>query len=655
MNIFKKYSMFVLTTLALAGTVALSSCRDDKDEFSTDQYTGDFKLNVWGPCPVARGGELRFLGVGMDKVTAITLPGSGKVTDIKVISDKEIRIVVPQDAEEGYLIVHGPQDVTTKTPITFLEPISVDEITPNPVKPGEVLTLKGDYLNLIHEVIFSANKVDEDAVVTEEDFLNHSRQEISLIVPAQAKTGGIILSDADEEMPNRIILDQDITVVLPEVDKIISLDKANPGDVVKVSGSNLDLVEAVVMANGESVDFDYAAGEGAKGTITFTIPANACEGPVCFITASGVEIVAVNIGECKPEDLKATPATDLLPGTTVVITGKNLQMIATLSLPTAGGLAETPFNLDSNEQLSFEFTAEAQTGNAVLALKGGGELTLALATLKPVITTTEALPAGKSATITGKNLNLVAAITFPGGVKAEVTKAEADQATVVVPVTATSGTATVHITNGESTTWEANVSEPTGAFIISGGEEVGANRMVEFIIGNPEKLANVVVNKQQVKYILEGDLLMIRLPENYGIGTQIVLTSNDGSSLVYTYDFVNPDAGPTVIWEGSWTNIGWGGNQDLAWGGFDWSTVSAGQTLTAVCTPEVGEGEWWCVSFRHGDGWGNLPGDVGAQIDTPEGGKASFVLTQEIIDDLVANGGLVITGDGYTLTQVTLQ
>ena len=655
MNIFKKYGLSALACMALAGTAALSSCSNDLDEFSTDQYTGDFKVNVWGPCPVARGGELRFLGVGMDKVSAITLPGAGKVTDIRMVNNREIRITVPQEAEEGYLVVHGPTDIEAKTLLTFLEPISVETITPQVVKPGQVLTLKGEYLNLIHEVIFSANKVDDDAVVTEDEFLSHSRQEISFVVPAAAKTGGLILSDGDEEMPNRIILDQEITIVLPEVDKIITLSKAKPGDEVKVSGSNLDLVTSVVMANEETVEFTYSALDAPKGTITFTLPANACDGPVVFVTASGEEVVAVNIGECQPEDLVATPATELLPGMTVTITGKNLQMVATVSVTTASGLAETEFNLESNEKITFEFPAAAQSGAVVMGLKGGNEVSVVLSTAKPEVYTTEALPAGKAAVLKGKNLQVLASITFADGSNQDVTKAEADEARITIPVTAVSGPATLHMSNGETATWNANIDAPTGAYIISGGESVDANGMVTFKLGNPEKLANVVVNSQNAKYILDGDRLLLMLPAGYGMGTKIVLTSNDGTSLVYTYDFENPDAAPVAIWEGEWTNSGWGGNQDLAWGGYDWSTVKAGTVLTAHCIPLVADGEWWCISFRHGDGWGNLPGDVGAQIDTPEGGVASITLTQEIIDDLVANGGLVITGDGYTLVKVTLK
>ena len=109
-----------------------------------------------------------------------------------------------------------------------------------------------------------------------------------------------------------------------------------------------------------------------------------------------------------------------------------------------------------------------------------------------------------------------------------------------------------------------------------------------------------------------------------------------------------------TIWTGSWENASWGGNQDLAWGGYDWSTVKAGQTLRLYCTPTVADGEWWCMDIRHGQDWGATCGESHQQ-DTPEGGVATYVLTQEELDDIVAGGGLVITGQGYILNKVTIE
>ncbi len=39
----------------------------------------------------------------------------------------------------------------------------------------------------------------------------------------------------------------------------------------------------------------------------------------------------------------------------------------------------------------------------------------------------------------------------------------------------------------------------------------------------------------------------------------------------------------------------------------------------------------------------------------PVSGVVELVLTREILDDLIASGGLVITGADYTLTKVTIE
>lgn len=82
--------------------------------------------------------------------------------------------------------------------------------------------------------------------------------------------------------------------------------------------------------------------------------------------------------------------------------------------------------------------------------------------------------------------------------------------------------------------------------------------------------------------------------------------------------------------------------------------MKPGQILRLYLTPLVAEGEWWCVSLRHGDGWGNLPAPFPAQFDTPAS-PLEIVLESYIIDDLVAGNGLVITGDGYTVNKITIE
>ncbi|MDL2291920.1 hypothetical protein LJB80_02075, partial [Bacteroides sp. OttesenSCG-928-F21] len=94
MNKTYKLSALWMMCLMLFSCLSFTAC-DNGDDENTNQYKGGVNLNVFGPCPVARGGELRFIGSGMDQITSVDIPGSGEITDIKVVSSEEIRLMVP--------------------------------------------------------------------------------------------------------------------------------------------------------------------------------------------------------------------------------------------------------------------------------------------------------------------------------------------------------------------------------------------------------------------------------------------------------------------------------------------------------------------------------------------------------------------------------
>ena len=131
--------------------------------------------------------------------------------------------------------------------------------------------------------------------------------------------------------------------------------------------------------------------------------------------------------------------------------------------------------------------------------------------------------------------------------------------------------------------------------------------------------------------------------------------------VVSSISWVKDYSAPKSIWSGSFSNAGWADNQDLAWGGYDWSTVKAGQTLYFT-VEKVNKGAWGCLSLRHGNNWGALVDavneagnnqfDVGDDVDAT---TITFTLTQAAIDDLVANGGLVMTGDNLIVTNVAIK
>lgn len=436
----KRIFKYGIIAFCMALTVpALTSC--DNNDYDTNQYVGGVNLNSFGPSPVARGGQLRFLGSGMNQITKITIPGSGDITDIEVVSNEEIRITVPQDAEPGILTLHHAGGmIQTKTMLTYLEPISIDGITPLRVKPGETIAIKGEYLNLIKEVCFSFTEGMDSVNVYAPDFIAHDRKGIELTVPAEAISGPIFLSDA-KEMPNMIKSEMVLDIVVPAPVEVETLASVKGGDKVTVKGSDFDLVKEVLVPGDEKVEFVYTPGEAAgEDVIEFVIPENTPDGAVKAVTSGGVEVVLVNIGMAEPTDMVATPAADIRGGQTVTIKGLNLDQVASVSLPNVESPV-TPTGV-SNGELTFVYPEEAHSGDAVLNLKSGKTASIHLAAALPEVTgfNPTTVPAGSEVTIHGRNLDLAHLVYFNGVEEGiEVKPASASEFSVAVPALAKSG------------------------------------------------------------------------------------------------------------------------------------------------------------------------------------------------------------------------
>src|SRR5665647_1189101 len=107
---FLKFLSASLMTCLLLGSMFLTSCDTTAD--STDKIV----LEVFGPTPALRGGDLEFIGMNLNKVTSIEIPGTAPITTITVISPSKIKISIPQDAKPGLIVLKTPQgDLTTKT------------------------------------------------------------------------------------------------------------------------------------------------------------------------------------------------------------------------------------------------------------------------------------------------------------------------------------------------------------------------------------------------------------------------------------------------------------------------------------------------------------------------------------------------------------
>ena len=477
---------------ALVLAAGFTSCSED--QLDTNQYNkSSVNILAFGPMPITRGATMRLTGTQLNNVKEVLFPeGNQKLTpsttyisgEFTLQSSEEMTVTIPDQCVPGKLrlVTNDGQTIESASNITFAEEIKASSITPNPIHPGEVVSIKGDYVWNIGQVVFF-----DHVTVDAEDFLLNTRSEIQVIVPAEAKTGDVAYNDGSDGAEN-------ISIGTLTIDEIKATGVSNPnpefGEEITITGENLDLVTSIDFPSVADVPFQVA-NDGKS--VRVTVPDNTVSGSVTLNSASGIT-TSVDIAVPLASVSSTEPVKDVKVGQTITIKGDKLDRIIHLILPAIDGA----------------FTDFTQT---------------------------------------------------------------ATQITFVVP------------------------------------EGMG-----------------------------DGKVTLVQ-HENYSIE----------SDKISMYS----EAPETTIWAGNFEIGEWNaGMQDLAWGGYDWSTAQAGQVLTVYLTPNMSAG-WSQIRIGNGS-WAALPGTADVNPLTAEDTKFSVTLTQAMIDELVNAGGLVICGAYFTVTKITL-
>ena len=659
MNKTYKFPALWMMCLMLFSCLTFTAC-DNGDDEDTNQYKGGISLNVFGPSPVARGGVLRFLGSGMDKVTAVAIPGCDDITDIEVVSDTEIRVTVPQTAQPGLVVLKTPKgDITTKTELTFTEPIALEAFAPAEVKPGSELTITGEYLNLIKEVIFA-----DEVTVPADEFVSQSRQEIKVIVPDSAQTGKFILSDG-AEIPNWIYTEEELEVTLPSVEAPLDLVDKKPGDIIRVSGKNFDLVKKVQMPNGDEVEFTMtASSEGDE--LTFTLPDNVSDGEVTVLPASDVKVVVATVVVAMPSNVVAVPAINLRGGDIITLKGANMDLVTDVTFP---GVEEV-VGLESQNttEIKVLMPAAAISGDLQLNTNSGKATAVSIATAKPenISYSAATVPAGEALTVKGVNMDVVSAVVFSGNVEVTVSDATATAISLTVPTTAETGALLLKMANGESVEAPSlTIEKPVCAYLPALPDKLVRGRIVELEIVNADKLTNVLLNEASVQYINDAakGVLMLNVPAELDGTYSLKLISSNGE---IAYD-VLVVANEETVWAGP-LDISWGDGGRVLVPAVSFAKVTAGTVMKVYFDQK--DQTWAQAQFNYGD-WSGIAFSLFDTTMVPtdiygwsfESRVMELTLAQEILDNIQAkqgdcedqtNVGIIIQGSDLTFTKITI-
>lgn len=672
-------NIFTLLVMALMG-LSLAACSND--DFDTNQYQGGVSLNAFGPSPVMRGGQLRFIGSNLDQIREVRIPGVDAITTIEVVKagvPSEIRVTVPHDGPEVgnvVLVANNDEEITTKSTLTYTEGIVIKSITPSAM-PGDVIEIKGDedgYLNLIHSMAFADN-----VVVSEKDFLQHDRYTIKVKVPEDAKTGKLQFYTADltvgdaAKLDYQIVLSDDRLIVgTPTVAKVKGRNEvdaegtitAKAGETVTVTGDYMQLIKAVKVGGVEITEFTIA--EDGK-SLSFVLPAEAPDGAIDLVCKSDVEVPAAMVETVKPSDCVAAP-TPVKAGAALTISGKDMDLVTAVEFDNADALSGEAISVAADKVVVTAVPETATEGKLRLVMANGQKVEVDFTLVKPTATAYNANPASAGSTIqiTGTDLDLVKSVDFGGAVatvEKDAVSADGTTLSIKVPMDAKTGTPVMKLANGVTVNAPAlTVNEAVFCYAteLPGADaELHAGQTFTLPIANGDKLTGVEIAGKACQFIVSGNTLTVGAPDNAKKGTSVRLISSNGE-ITYKIDFIPNTETTTVIWTGAFSAGKWDqGFQTLAWGGYDWSQVTPGTELVVTfgVDPAVG----YCqMRFANGN-WAALPGttelegsDKDGNISMPNDAKEyRLVLTQAMIDKLTENG-LVICGAGFILTKVAL-
>ena len=483
LNILNKIPTLLLVSFLTVGFL-FTACKKDDDNGKSNKI----ELFSFGPSPALRGGELRFIGNNLDKVTAILLPDNVQVTTFTTKTSELIVITVPQEAVAGHVTLKTPEgDITSVSILTISEPIVLTSFSPAKVRPGETITLTGDYLNLIKTIIFNSNKMVGDTA-----FLSHSREKIELKLPAAAQTGFITLSNAAEPIPILIKSVTELEVTVPKANQL-SPNPVKASTTLTIQGTDLDLTKEVAFEGGGRVS-TFISQSATK--IELAVPADAHDGKIKTVPASLVEIESATDLVMIVPSISSISPNPVKNGQNITVTGTDLDLVTKVTF--GGGKAGAILGGGTPTQITVKVPISATED--VVTFGTAAEKSVAssgvLQLIKPTVTSINPpdAKAGDVITLSGNDLDLVTTVKFTGGVQAAVNNATLNQATVTVPIGATTGPLTLMLKNASEVTiaLQLNILLATNAVITSMPSMAAPGDMISIIGENLNELNEVI-------------------------------------------------------------------------------------------------------------------------------------------------------------------
>ena len=678
------------------------------------EFTEPIEIQSFSPATVLSGDVLTFKGEYLNDVKEVFFTGENVyVTTFESQSRHELKVVVPATAITGPVILSDvnevedqnsiPNHIYTQTDLVVDKP-TVTTAAKATYKSGDVITVNGAHLDMI-------KTVDLAGAADVQFTLAADAKSFTFNLPPSATDGHITLTSyAGDTFDAGEI--ETVTVTELAIKSLAEDNRYKAGCKVEITGSDLDLVTKVEFTGAE------ATWLLSDGKIEATQPEAAKDGVVTVTLASGKQAFTPEIEVVKPVVTGVDKTEAVAGKDKIVVSGTDLDLVTGVTIGDKDHtLIDCEFELVTDEEtdvvsVSVALPANAYTG--VLTLTAASTYTSETASI--TVTYDEAVDIafdaeefglGSNISVTGKNLLKIeqiyikgkkvtdyavrtdTALAFgipdkigPGVYRLDLVLVDGTEITWPVPFSITAPFTETTIWEGSETIsgWNGVTLGSEDAFINAGIQEGDVVRiyytapddgtwwdiqlvdghwtnlkLAELDGGNEIKSDNFPGGSQSFSFNVTPEVLA-QLTGLQGWGGAMII-NGDGGVTITRISLIQFGAAEqkTVIWEGN-APVDWSGSTPgaegsmgaLSWGGYDWSTVEAGTILRFEFERTADE-----VQIRVANGsWTALPGTTDPY--KPEGTNLDVELTADMLAELVSAGGLVVTGQGFTLTEVSL-
>lgn len=316
------------------------------------------------------------------------------------------------------------------------------------------MTIIGKNLQNVQAVIFP-----ESIRVT--DIERISDEKIRVVVPYEAAAGRLTLELAGGKT---IVSASEIvyveTFAPPTVSMGEGVESVRSGDEITIDGDYLYNVATVSFAGNADVaaDDEEMIVSIDRHRIVVRVPKQALSGSIKIADAEGINVYSENeIVVRQPVIEKVAPLT-VKAGEKITITGSDVDLIESVTF--ADGTKTDAVEVVDRKSVRVEVPATATDGTIRAVSYAGVEtesedaLTLTLPTGLRV-EAADRFKAGSEVTVSGKDLDLVTALSFASAEAAFDYDAESGSLTAAIPATAVDGALTLTLANGTTVETEA--------------------------------------------------------------------------------------------------------------------------------------------------------------------------------------------------------